>query len=219
MRLVLGRPRAGVTGECKLSGIPMATASVTRQLPRPERREAILAAAATAFAHAGYAATSMEDIAAASGVTKLIVYRHFDSKEALYRALLEQVFKRQAELFVDNVTKGLQAAGATQALLAVAREWPDGFRLLWRHAVREPQFADYAHDLRDIAVNAARGVVAMLVDASVAEWAAQTLFDHLVDAVLNWLDHGDESRDTQFVAVETAAIQATLTAWSKTAPR
>jgi AcrR family transcriptional regulator len=197
----------------------MATASVTRQLPRPERREAILAAAATAFAHAGYAATSMEDIAAASGVTKLIVYRHFDSKEALYRALLEQVFKRQAELFVDNVTKGLQAAGATQALLAVAREWPDGFRLLWRHAVREPQFADYAHDLRDIAVNAARGVVAMLVDASVAEWAAQTLFDHLVDAVLNWLDHGDESRDTQFVAVETAAIQATLTAWSKTAPR
>jgi hypothetical protein len=55
--------------------------------------------------------------------------------------------------------------------------------------------------------------------SSVAEWAAQTLFDHLVDAVLNWLDHGDESRDTQFVAVETAAIQATLTAWSKTAPR
>ncbi len=197
----------------------MATASVTRQLPRQERRDAILAAAAGAFARAGYAATSMEDIAAASGVTKLIVYRHFDSKEALYRSVLEQVFTRQAELFVDNVTKGLQAAGATQALLAVAREWPDGFRLLWRHAVREPQFADYAHDLRDIAVNAARGVVALLVDASVAEWAAQTLFDHLVDAVLNWLDHGDESRDAQFIAVETAAIQATLTAWSKTAPR
>jgi AcrR family transcriptional regulator len=197
----------------------MATASVTRQLPRQARRDAILAAAAGAFARAGYAATSMEDIAAASGVTKLIVYRHFDSKEALYRSVLEQVFTRQAELFVDNVTKGLQAAGATQALLEVAREWPDGFRLLWRHAVREPQFADYAHDLRDIAVNAARSVVALLVEASVAEWAAQTLFDHLVDAVLNWLDHGDASRDVQFVAVETAAIQATLTAWSKTAPR
>ena len=197
----------------------METASVTRQLPRQARREAILAAAAGAFARAGYAATSMEDIAAASGVTKLIVYRHFDSKEALYRSVLEQVFQRQAELFVDNVTKGLQAAGATQALLAVAREWPDGFRLLWRHAVREPQFADYAHDLRDIAVNAARGVVTQLVDASVAEWAAQTLFDHLVDAVLNWLDYGAEPRDAQFVAVETAAIQSTLTAWSNTAPR
>ncbi|MDQ1519723.1 MAG: hypothetical protein QOI55_796 [Actinomycetota bacterium] len=197
----------------------MATASVTRQLSRPARREAILAAAAGAFARAGYAATSMDDIAAASGVTKLIVYRHFDSKEALYRAVLEQVFKRQAELFVDNVTNGLQAAGATQALLAVGREWPDGFRLLWRHAVREPQFADYAHDLRDIAVNAARGVVAALIAAPVAEWAAQTLFDHVVDAVLNWLDYGDPTRDDQFVALETAAIQATVSAWAKTAPR
>jgi AcrR family transcriptional regulator len=197
----------------------MATAPVTRQLPRPARRESILAAAASAFAHGGYAATSMEDIATASGVTKLILYRHFDSKEALYRAVLEQVFTRQAELFVDNVTKGLQATGATQALLAVAREWPDGFRLLWRHAVREPQFAEYAHDLRDIAVSAARGVVSALVDGSAAEWAAQTLFDHLVDAVLNWLDHGDVARDDQFVALETAAIQATVNAWATTAPR
>jgi AcrR family transcriptional regulator len=197
----------------------MATAATPRLLSRPARREAILSAAAGAFARAGYAATSMEDIAAASGVTKLIVYRHFDSKEALYRAVLEQVFTRQAELFVDNVTKGLQAAGATQALLSVGREWPDGFRLLWRHAVREPQFADYAHDLRDIAVNAARGVVGALVAAPVAEWAAQTLFDHLVDAVLNWLDHGDPTRDAEFIAVETAAISATVQAWAQTAPR
>jgi AcrR family transcriptional regulator len=196
----------------------MATAPVTRPMPRPERRRAVLAAAASAFAHTGYAATSMEDIAAAGGVTKLIVYRHFDSKEALYRAVLEQVFSRQAELFVDNVNRGLQATGATQALLAVAREWPDGFRLLWRHAVREPQFADYARDLRDIAVSAARNVVGTLVAAPAAEWAAQTLFDHLVDAVLNWLDHGGEGDDERFIALETAAIQATVTAWASIAP-
>ena len=187
--------------------------------PRRARREAILEAAASAFAHTGYAATSMDEIASASGITKLIVYRHFDSKEALYRSVLEQVFSRQAELFVANISEGLQAAGATRALLEVAREWPDGFRLLWRHAAREPQFADYAHDLRDIAVNAARDVVSAFIGASVAEWTAQTLFDHLIDAVLNWLDHGDAAHDDQFVALETAAIQATLTAWAQTAPR
>jgi hypothetical protein len=90
---------------------------------------------------------------------------------------------------------------------------------LWRHAAREPQFADYAHDLRDIAVNAARDVVSTFIAAAVAEWSAQTLFDHLIDAVLNWLDHGDAAHDDQFVALETAAIQATLTAWAQTAPR
>jgi AcrR family transcriptional regulator len=160
----------------------------------------------------------MEDIAAASGVTKLIVYRHFDSKEALYRAVLEQVFSRQASLFVASIRDGLQASGSTKVLLTVAREFPDGFRLCWRHATREPQFADYAHSLRDIAVSAVREVFASLVAAPYAEWAAQTVFDHVVDAVLNWLDHGDATRDTEFVALETAAIEATVLAWATTAP-
>lgn len=198
----------------------MARAVTTTPTRRdPVRRRALLQAAAESFAHAGYAATSMDDIAAAAGITKLIVYRHFGSKEALYRAVLEQVFERQVELFLANVATGLQAGGTTRALLDVAREWPDGFRLLWRHAVREPQFADYARDLRDIAVSAAREVVDPLVAPPIAEWAAQTIFDHLVDAVLNWLDHGQRAHDDQFVAVETAALQATVAAWATTSRR
>jgi hypothetical protein len=68
--------------------------------------------------------------------------------------------------------------------------------------------------LRDVAVNAARRVVAPIVPAAMSEWAAQTLFDHLVDAVLDWLDHGDEIHDEQFVAMETSALQATVAAWA-----
>ena len=36
----------------------------------------------------------MEDIAEASGVTKLILYRHFDSKEELYLSIVERVAGR-----------------------------------------------------------------------------------------------------------------------------
>jgi AcrR family transcriptional regulator len=186
----------------------------TRPRRDPVRREAILHAAAEVFAHAGYAATSVDDIAAAAGITKLIVYRHFEAKETLYRAVLERVFERQVELFLANVAQGMQAGGTTRALLGVGREWPDGFRLLWRHAAREPQFGDYALHLRDVAVSAAREVVTPLVRAEFAEWAAQTLFDHLVDAVLDWLDHGDAAHDEQFIALETAALQATVAAWA-----
>jgi AcrR family transcriptional regulator len=194
----------------------MARAAGTASVPRrsPERRVTLLRAAAEAFAHAGYAATSMDEIAATAGITKLIVYRHFESKEVLYRAVLEQVFDRQVELFLANIAQGLEAEGSTRALLDVAREWPDGFRLLWRHAAREPQFGEYALSLRDVAVSAARGVVTPLVTPEVAEWAAQTLFDHLVDAVLDWLDHGTEEHDEDFIALETAAIQATVAAWA-----
>jgi AcrR family transcriptional regulator len=35
----------------------------------------------------------MDDVAARCGVTKLIVYRHFASKEDLYRAILQHVFE------------------------------------------------------------------------------------------------------------------------------
>ncbi|MCU1467064.1 MAG: hypothetical protein JWM72_2992 [Actinomycetia bacterium] len=180
----------------------------------PARRLAVLQAAAEAFAHAGYAATSMDEIAATAKITKLIVYRHFPSKESLYRAVLEQVFERQVELFLANIAQGLEAEGSTRALLEVAREWPDGFRLLWRHAAREPQFGEYALSLRDVAVNAAREVVTPLVAPELAEWAAQTLFDQLVDAVLDWLEHGTAAHDSSFVLLETAALRATVAAWA-----
>jgi len=206
------------THELHMTNVPVTGAAV-RPRRDPARREAILHAAAEVFAHAGYAATSVDDIAAAAGITKLIVYRHFEAKETLYRAVLEQVFERQVELFLANVARGLQAGGTTHALLTVAREWPDGFRLLWRHAAREPQFGDYALHLRDVAVSAARDVVAPVVRPAFAEWAAQTLFDHLVDAVLDWLDHGDAALDEQFVALETAALRATVNAWAAASSR
>jgi AcrR family transcriptional regulator len=188
----------------------------TVETPRrdPARRAAILSAAATAFAQSGYAATSVDDVAAAAGITKLIVYRHFETKENLYRAVLEQVFDRQAQLFVEHMAVGMQAGGATRALLLTGRESPDGFRLLWRHAVREPQFADYAHEQREVAVNAARVVVAPFLEPAFVEWAAQTLFDHLVDAVLNWLEFGDPTHDDDFLAREALALQASVRAWA-----
>ena len=64
----------------------------SKLLPRAERRAAILHGAALAFASSGFADTSMDDVGTACGVTKLIVYRHFGSKEELYREILQQVF-------------------------------------------------------------------------------------------------------------------------------
>jgi len=195
-----------------------AAAPTVRPQRDPARRASILRAGAAAFARSGYAATSVDDVAASAGITKLIVYRHFDSKEALYRDVLQQVFDRQAELFVASIRDGMQASGVSAALLTVAREWPDGFRLLWRHAVREPQFVEYAHELREIAVGAARAVVEPRVAPPYVEWAAQTLFDHIVDAVLNWLDHGAAERDDAFVALESAALLATVASWADPQP-
>lgn len=62
-------------------------------------REAILAAAADAFAGSGMAGARMDAIAAAAGVNKALLYYYFKSKESLYQAVVEdhfEVFNREA---------------------------------------------------------------------------------------------------------------------------
>jgi AcrR family transcriptional regulator len=189
----------------------MATTTVTTPLPRAERQAAILRGAAGAFARTGYAATSMEEIATASGITKLIVYRHFDSKEELYRAVLQRVFDRLAEEFVAGY--GADQGVGARSLLTVAREDPDGFRLFWQHAAREEQFADYAQDLRERAVDASRVVLSGRVDDSLFEWASHTILAYLVQAVLNWLEFGRAERDEEFVQLATDALVSGIGAW------
>lgn len=59
------------------------------RLPREQRREQILAAARDVFGRHGYHPASMEEIADAAGVTKPVLYQHFDSKLDLYLAVLD----------------------------------------------------------------------------------------------------------------------------------
>jgi AcrR family transcriptional regulator len=183
-------------------------------LARPERQAAILRGAASAFARSGFAATSMEDVATACEVTKLIVYRHFDSKEELYRTILERVFHRMGEELDAGLRQpDLRGVGA-RTILTVAREDPDGFVLLWRHAAREPQFAEYAHEQRELAVAAVRDLMALKSgDETMDHWSAECAFGWLVEAVLTWLEIGDESRDAEFVARTTDTLRAMRGAW------
>jgi AcrR family transcriptional regulator len=214
---------AGYTDEGILAGIPPATTTAaatprpqTGPLGRADRRLAILAGAAAAFADRGFAATSMEEIAAASGITKLIVYRHFDSKEDLYRAVLERVHERLTEEFRTGVTEGPE--GIARSMLTVAREYPDGVRLLWRHSAREPAFVQYCDELRTRALTVSRTLLEPYVDPSMREWAAQTSVGYWVEAVLAWLDAGDPTRDEQFVAYASGALRAAVSAWASSTP-
>jgi AcrR family transcriptional regulator len=183
-------------------------------LPRAERQETILQGAARAFAQSGYAATSMEDVAAASGITKLIVYRHFASKEELYRAVLQRVSDRLAEEFLSRMSRTDRRGIGAGSLLTIAREDPDGFSLLFRHAAREPQFAEYAHEHRLRAVLAARGMLQPVFgDTALLGWGSETVVSYLVESVLYWLEFGNEKRDDEMVELTTSGLHAIVQAW------
>lgn len=60
-------------------------------------RERILEAAHALFVSRGFAAVSMREIAARSGVTKSLIHHHFGSKEALWELVKEQAIAAYAE--------------------------------------------------------------------------------------------------------------------------
>src|SRR5262245_31525391 len=100
-----------------------------RRLPRLQRREQILAAATKAFARHGFAATGLDDIAVEAGVTRVILYRHFDSKTDLYQAVLDR-FCAILSAHVAEPVGGFTDASIDGLLRAASTE-PAGFRLLF----------------------------------------------------------------------------------------
>lgn len=183
-------------------------------LDRPARRAAILRGAAAAFAERGFTDTSMDDVAAAAGITRLIVYRHFDSKEELYASVLQHVRDRLTEEGSASTGRGERAA--LQALLTVAREDAPGVTLLLRHAAREPRFAPYADEFREQVIGYAEELMrhAHAPARLRGRWAAETLVSFVFDALLHWIEDGDPARDATFLARVDASLPALVAAWA-----
>jgi len=166
-----------------------------RRLNREQRREQILGAATTAFARSGFAATNLDEIAAEAGITRVLLYRHFDSKSDLYQAVLDRMCSR-LDAHVQEPVGGF-TNDSIDGLLAAAAESPAGFRLLFQHALREPEFKERIEKFRtDIVMAAYLQISAVVPDAALARWAAQLAPATAIEATIAWLDAGqpDPSR-------------------------
>jgi len=57
-------------------------------------QDRILDAALRVFRRHGFRRSSIEQAAEAAGLTRQALYHHFQSKEALFRAVIEQLYER-----------------------------------------------------------------------------------------------------------------------------
>ncbi len=93
-------------------------ASVRTRLSRDDRMEQTLEAAHELFAERGYAAATMDEIAAAVGVTKPLLYNYFGNKERLYSACME----RAGDALINTIAKAVgESANPGDALRAGVR--------------------------------------------------------------------------------------------------
>ncbi|MCC5886339.1 MAG: TetR/AcrR family transcriptional regulator [Gammaproteobacteria bacterium] len=112
----------------------------------------ILDAALAEFALNGFAATRLDDVAKRAGITKGTVYLYFDSKEALFRALLEQESGRNfAEIdgLLDGYTgpadKLLQLLIRQAGVRLIASDLRHLIRLLIAEGPRFPDLLAFHH--------------------------------------------------------------------------
>jgi AcrR family transcriptional regulator len=167
-------------------------AGIPRRLSRAERRGQIVAAATRAFARAGFVATSLDDISAEAGISRVILYRHFESKADLYRAVLDRVCTRLLEACGDHDFTD----DAIALLLTVAAEDPDGFRLMFQYTAREPEFQAEFGELRTAMTAIAQsGLGDQVTDPAWAHWAAYLCPVVAVEGTIAWLDAGQPDPD------------------------
>jgi TetR/AcrR family transcriptional regulator, transcriptional repressor for nem operon len=111
---------------------------MTRTKPAQERRADLLAAGQALFLARGIAATSLEDITRAAGVSKGLFYLYFRSKEDLVLALQEQ-FSRQFAARIRAAAEaqadwGAKLDACVQASFEGYRELHDLHEVLFHHA-------------------------------------------------------------------------------------
>jgi TetR/AcrR family transcriptional regulator len=139
---------------------PVVSSNDRRRLSSGDRRQQLIRTAVELFSRHGFSGTRTKDIAAACGVSEAILFRHFATKEDLYRAILDD---QQQESGADEWMKEMQGfadrrddAGFIRCLISQVlksfRENTAFHRLMMFAALDGHALADLFHERMGLSV-------------------------------------------------------------------
>jgi len=173
------------------------------------QRERLFAGMARVMARNGYAATTVDDIAVESGVSRKALYAHFSGKEDV----LLQAHKAVSE----RITTGAGPAIAEQ------KDWKAALRALFDWSLeffaREPAFAHLVFIEMTAATPASRqlqreslGAVRRLIEQAIAE-GARPVSDATIDGMLGGLIYVVANAAEDGRPEDLPALRRELMAW------
>jgi len=145
-------------------------------MSRDGKRRDIIRAAIEVFARNGFRGTTTRDLASHAEVNEAIIFRHFNTKQELYRAILEEKLK-QVQASRDEMEQRAASCDDRQFLVAL------GHQILDRHE-RDTTFmrlllfsALEGHELADmfLAAIAARDPLASYLERRMDEGALRRM--------------------------------------------
>jgi AcrR family transcriptional regulator len=167
------------------------------RLPATARREQILDVALVVLGRAGYHGASMNDIADAAGVTKPVLYQHFDSKRDLFHALLDEVGNRlltAITVATADVSDGKsQTERGFQAYFRWVANDHDAFMLLFGGgARRDDEFNTAVRRITDLAASSIAPLIAVDIDPEERRTIAHALVGLAEGASRLLVERGDD---------------------------
>ena len=169
------------------------------------RRRQLLERGAELFAVHAYDELTMAQIATQAGISKALLYHYFPGKRDFFMATLQE---KAAELSATVEAAGDAPEAQLDAFLAFVEANATGYVKLVRSA-GQPEVAEIVDAVRrDTADRILAGLAA---EGPAARGAVRAWLAFLDGAILDWLEHGDVTRD-QVRSVALGALWGALAA-------
>lgn len=164
-----------------------------RRLTAEERRSQLFDVALSLFAERGYAAATMDDIAEAAGVTKPLVYQHFNSKRALYLELMDvfshALANRIGAATADAEGPRQQVEVGMAAYFEMMVDNEQAFRLIYgRDAPDDPELGESLRRVEDTIAQAIDPLIDAGLDPEHRLLLAYSVVGMVEGASRRWLD-------------------------------
>ena len=154
------------------------------------------------FGEHGYDGITLNALAAAAGVTKPVLYRHFDSKRALYLAVLE---RHRADL--DSFAPLIPTTGTHRARLrTVLGAWLDyveqhsyAWKMLFRDTGGDAEIEAFRRDVHSRARDVLAQIIRSLNEAKIPDREIEPLAELMSmgmgSLVVWWIESGAVTRE------------------------
>ena len=187
-----------------------------------DRRDQILRAAMSCFAKCGFHQTSMQDISEEAGISVGLIYRYFDSKEAVIAAMADR-HKNEIQQVLERARQVPTLLGSLETLFTAhccedSPQVQSAFVVnLYAEASRNPEIADLVRDVLQTAMDGVTELIARSPEAGsgAAHGLDPSELSELIFAVARGMLMRDVLQPQEMTAAErrTRQLEVTRRLW------
>ena len=175
-----------------------------------ERRRQLLETAREAFADADYDDVSIDDVAAAAGVSHGLIFQYFGTKKDLYVAGVEPLIEQFRERIAPDpeLPPPERLRAALRSYADVIAEHPRGYRSLMTRGIGFSEVRERLEKARWEAVERIAPQMGLDPEQPAVRVGLRAWIGYVDTAMLAWLETGGPDRE-QLVEMIALALRAT----------